>query len=256
MDVNATAAHWFAGLSLFALLVPCVHGEPASPAIRKTITVLSQQLMDALPVGAKPVWQHIVDDDALVIDEFGRRQTKADIVASLHPFPTGFSGSIEIRNAQVNLYDDTAVIVCEEYERETVFGQKFAVRYIGTNTFVRRQGQWKLLAMATVTLPTTPPKLQVAGLPMRDYPGVYRYGPGHAWTVALDADVLSYTTKPTGPAIALEPIAKDVFMEGNDEKNLLIFRRDASGQVVAMIERRKFNDLELVRESEMKRATQ
>jgi hypothetical protein len=37
-------------------------------------------------------------------------------------------------------------------------------------------------------------------------------------------------------------------MGGDDEKNLLIFRRDASGRVVELIERRKFNDLRLKRE--------
>jgi len=36
-------------------------------------------------------------------------------------------------------------------------------------------------------------------------------------------------------------------MEDNDERNLLIFRRDASGRVKALIERRKFNDLVLSR---------
>ncbi len=48
--------------------------------------------------------------------------------------------------------------------------------------------------------------------------------------------------------MALDAIAKDVFMGGDDEKNLMIFRRDESGQVVELIERRKFNDLRLKRE--------
>jgi hypothetical protein len=38
-------------------------------------------------------------------------------------------------------------------------------------------------------------------------------------------------------------------VEGGDEKNLLIFRRNASGHVVELIERRKFNDLKLKRDS-------
>jgi len=40
-----------------------------------------------------------------------------------------------------------------------------------------------------------------------------------------------------------------VFMGSDDERNLLIFRRDAGGKVVELIERRKFNDLHLRREA-------
>ena len=44
-------------------------------------------------------------------------------------------------------------------------------------------------------------------------------------------------------------VAHDVFMDDGDEKNLLIFRRDASGAIVSLIERRKFNDLLMQRGS-------
>ncbi|HEY3521786.1 MAG TPA: nuclear transport factor 2 family protein [Rhodanobacteraceae bacterium] len=223
------------------------HAEPASAQVRSEIVSLSQQLMDAIGDGRKDVWQHVAADDAIIVDEFGRRQGKKDIVDSLRPFPTGFSGSIEIRDPRVNAYGDTAVIECEEYERETVFGQKLVVRYIAVNTFVRRNGQWKLVAMEDVTLPTPPPKLAVTGLHLVDYAGTYRYGPDRAWTFSVHGDQLSYVTKSGRPAIAADPIARDVFMEDNDERNLLIFRRDTSGRVKALIERRKFNDLVLSR---------
>ncbi|HJU06929.1 MAG TPA: nuclear transport factor 2 family protein [Rhodanobacteraceae bacterium] len=232
-----------------AIMLPAhrADADPAPPQLRDEIVSLSQQLMDAIGEGRKDVWQRIAADDAVIVDEFGRRQGKKDIVDSLRPFPPGFSGSIEIRDPRVNVYGDTAVIECEEYERETVFGQKLVVRYIAINTFVRRNGEWKLVAMEDVTLPTPPPKLLVSGLQLSDYAGVYRYGPDRAWTFSVQGDRLSYTTKPGRPAIIAEPVAKDVFMEDNDERNLLVFRRDASGRVVALIERRKFNDLKLDR---------
>lgn len=234
--------------SLILLVAGKTSADPASPETRNEIVSLSQQLMDAIGEGRKEVWQRIASDDAVIVDEFGRRQGKKDIVDSLRPFPPGFSGSIEIRDPVVNVYGNTAVIECEEYERETVFGQKFVVRYIDTNTFVRRDGQWKLVAMEDVTLPTPPPKLAVSGLHLADYVGTYRYGPDRAWTFSIQDDRLSYTTKPGRPAIAAQPVAKDVFMEDNDERNLLVFRRDASGRVIALIERRKFNDLKLTRD--------
>ena len=42
-------------------------------------------------------------------------------------------------------------------------------------------------------------------------------------------------------------------MGSDDEKNLLIFRRDDAGSVTELIERRKFNDLQLTRRGESQR---
>jgi hypothetical protein len=220
----------------------------APKPLRDELLQITQALDDAIPKGEKAVWQSTLTEDAIIIDEFGRIAHKADTVASLHAFPNGFSGSIELRDPHAWQYGDTAILQVEEYERETVFGQNFVVRYEGLLTFVKQAGAWKLAGYEDVTLPAEPPKLAVAGLVLSDYTGTYRYAPKRAWTVSDNHGVLSYVTKPGGPTNVLEPIAKDVFMGSDDERNLLIFRRDAQGKVNAVIERRKFNDLRLVRE--------
>jgi len=234
-----------AGLSAFAT------GAAASTSsqTRDELVKLTQELMDAIPVGRADVWQRILAEDVVVIDEFGRRQTKKQAVDAIHPMPQGFSGSIEIRDPRLHAVGDTAVLSGEMYERESVFDQRLVVRYIFSNTFVRRDGRWQLLAAMDVTLPTQPPPLAVADLHPADYPGTYLYGPGRAYVVALDGDRLSYTTRAGGKATPLDAVAKDVFMDGGDERNLLVFRRAADGHVVELIERRKFNDLHLAREA-------
>jgi hypothetical protein len=210
---------------------------------------LTQELMDALPVGHADVWQRILADDAMIVDEYGRRQDKAEAVKSIHAFPQGFSGSIEIRDPQLRLHADVAVLNGEFYERESVFEQKLVVRYFFSNTFVRRDGAWQLLAANDVTLPTPPPELAVSNLKLDDYPAVYRYGPERAFTVAREGDALFYTTKAGGSRTGLQAVAKDVFMDTGDEKSLIVFRRDANGAITELIERRKFNDLHLTRVS-------
>jgi hypothetical protein len=219
----------------------------SNAAVQAQLVGLTQELMDALIPGKADVWQRILADDAIIIDEFGRIQDKADAVKSVHPFPQGLSGSIEIRDPKLRVHGDTAVLQGEFYEKESVFGQNLLVRYIFCNTFVNRGGKWQLLAATDVTLPTPPPALSVPGLALGDYPGTYRYGPGRAFTVATDDGKLVYTTKAGSPPTSLDPIAKDVFMSGGDERNLVIFRRDAAGQVSELIERRKFNDLHMSR---------
>lgn len=239
-------------LSVFAVVsgqAVSIRAADAPPPLRDELVRITQTLVDAIPKGDKTVWEHALADDAVIVDEFGRIAHKADMLASMRPFPAGFSGSIELRNPKVQQYVDTAVLQVEEYERESVFGQHFVVRYESLLTFVKQSGAWKLVGYEDVTLPAAPPKLAVSGLVLGDYPGTYRYAPGRAWTVSSAHGVLSYFTRPGGPANVLEPIAKDVFMGSDDERNLLIFRRGEHGKVDALIERRKFNDLRLTRDS-------
>ena len=219
----------------------------APKSLQDELLRITQSLVDALPTGNKDAWEKALVDDAVIIDEFGRIAHKADTVASIHAFPKGLSGSIELRDPHVQQYGDTAILQVEEYERETVFGQPLVVRYQSLLTFVKQAGAWKLAGYEDVTLPTEPPKLAVAGVAPGDYEGSYRYAPERTWKVSSEQGELRIVTRPGAQPNTLQPIGKDVFMGSDDERNLFIFRRGADGKVNALIERRKFNDLRLER---------
>ena len=239
-------------LAVFALpLLTCcfsLSAAEAPPALTRELVASTQALVDALPKGDKAPWQRLLTDDAVLIDEFGRVTHKADTIASLHPFPEGFSGSIELREPHATQHGNTATLQVEEYEQETVFGQKLTVRYQALLTFVKEGNDWKVAGYADVTLPTEPPRLVVRNIHADDYTGTYRYAPTRAWTVANTRGELSYTTHPGGTPNVLQPLGEDIFMGSDDERNLLIFHRGADGKVDEVIERRKFNDLTLLRD--------
>jgi hypothetical protein len=220
----------------------------APPKLRDAIVASAQALMSALGTDKSDIWQRTLADDVVILDEFGRRQGKADAVKDVRPFPPGFSGSIELRDAHVYQYGDTAILDCESFEKETVHDQKLVVRYKNIFTFVRQAGAWKLAALSAVTLPTPPPPLDVRDLRADDYVGTFRWGPDRVFIVTANAGKLSMASKAGGAQTALDPIAKDVFMQDGDERNLVIFRRNATGAVDELIERRKFNDLHARRE--------
>ena len=224
-------------------------GAEAPPAVRDQIIAATQGLFDALTEGKVDVWERTLADDAFIIDEFGRKQDKAAVLKDIRPLPAGFSGSIQIRSPHVRLYGDTAVIDYEAFEQEKVFDQQLVVRYIFSATFVQKEGSWKMGMLSGATLPTPPPALTVKDLRLEDYPGTYRYGPERAWIVSVSDGKLSFRTRADRPATALDPVAKDVFMDAGEEKNLIVFRRGAGGRVVELIERRKFNDLRMKREN-------
>lgn len=232
---------------LVLLACPPLWAAEAPAAVRDALVAVTQRLMDALPSGDQTAWAGEVTDDAVIIDEFGRVASKADMLAALHPFPAGVTGSISMRDPHAWLHGDSALLSVEEYERENYYGQVFVVRYRALLNFVQRDGRWQLAGAEDVTLPTAPPELAVPGLQPADYVGRYRYAPGRDWTVTLDHGVLGYATRPGGSVHGLQAVARDVFMGTDDERNLLVFQRDAQGKVVALIERRKFNDLHLQR---------
>jgi len=238
-------------LLLATLLLPlsALHAAPAPPTLRDELVAITQAWVDAIPTGRKDVWERTLADDAVLVDEFGRILHKREAVASLSPFPPEISGSIELRHPVLHAFGDTALLGVEQYERETFFGQHFVVRYQTLVTFVKQGGQWRIVGCADATIPTAPPKLQVAGWHPADYVGSYRYAPAHAWTFSVRDHALGYVTGPGRPFKPIEPIARDVFMGTDDERNLLIFRRDAAGHVNGLIERRKFNDLQLRRDA-------
>jgi hypothetical protein len=232
-------------VTLFA--VPAT-AKDATPQVRDAAVKLAQQLFDALATGDTALWARTMADDGVIIDEFGRRQGKAEFLKGLRPLPTGFSGSIENQKPTVREYGTTVVLDCENFEQESVHGQRLVVRYSSTLTFVREDSALTLVTLHSVTLPTQPPPLTVADLRLEDYPGVYRWGPDRAHTVSIIGPRLVFTTGAGAVPTLLDPIARDVFMDGGEERNLYIFRRGSDGRVVEVLERRKFNDLHMTRE--------
>jgi len=234
--------------ALATLLAAPAVAKDATPAVRDAAVRLSQQLFDALATGDTELWARSMADDGVIIDEFGRRQEKAEFIKGIRPLPAGFSGSIENRTPSVREYGNTVVLDCENYEQETVHSQPLVVRYWSTITFVRDGADLKLVSLQSVTVPTQPPLLAVPDLRLDDYPGVYRWGPDRAHTVSVIGPRLVFTTRDGGAPTLLDPIARDVFMDAGDERNLYIFRRGADGRVTEVLERRKFNDLRMTRE--------
>jgi hypothetical protein len=151
--------------------------KDAPPELRDAAVRLSQQLFDALATGDVALWN---------------------------------------RDLHVRGYGTAVVVDCEDYEQETVHGQRLVVRYLSTLTFVREAQDLTLVALQSVTLPTQPPVLSVPDLHLDDYPGTYRWGPDRAHTVAVRAGQLTFTTRAGGTPTGLDPIARDVFMDAGE----------------------------------------
>ena len=106
----------------------------------------TQEMMDAVAPGNPEPWRTYFAEDAMYFDEKGRAMDKAAVVKDVSPLPAGYSGNIKMSNAKSNILGDAAVLSYDLDETEVVFGQALRARYHGTDTWVRRNGQWQIIA--------------------------------------------------------------------------------------------------------------
>jgi hypothetical protein len=200
----------------------------------------SQELFDSLVTGNKEPWKKYYADDAIFFDEKGRNLDKAALVADISPLPNGYSGKITVGKAASRIIGDTAVISYDIDETETIFGQNLSARYHETDTWLRRNGVWQIVATQVLRYyedPATgkadPPKLVT-------FAGIYELAPGQTRTVTIDNGKL-YVER-NGKKEELLPETPDIFFRKGVEGRIL-FRTDAQGKVEALIDRRNNEDV-------------
>ncbi|TMP91164.1 MAG: nuclear transport factor 2 family protein [Verrucomicrobia bacterium] len=110
----------------------------------------TQELFDAVVKGNAEPWKKYFADDCIFSDEKGRTLGKAAPVADITPLPRGYSGTIKIAKAQSIIHGDTAILSYDLDETETVFGQNLTARYHSTDTWLRRNGTWQIVATKKV----------------------------------------------------------------------------------------------------------
>src|SRR5713226_10618005 len=115
---------------------------------------------------------------------------KAKLVADITPMPPGYSGSIKIDNVQSRILGDTAVLSYDLNETETIFGQNLTARYHVTDTWLRRNGEWKIIATQAHRYYEDPAVGKADPKKFADYTGTYELAPGQSRTVTAEGDKL------------------------------------------------------------------
>jgi hypothetical protein len=212
------------------------HAITEQELVRRT-----QELFDAVAGGDRRPWEKYLATDSMYFDETGRSTDKTALVAQQAPLPQGFSGSILVERAQSRILRDTAVLSYDLDETETVFGQKLKARYHATDTWVRRNGDWQIVAGQVFRYyeDPAPGGLDLKKIP--DYVGTYELAPGKTLVVTLQAGSV-FLQKTGKPQELLIPEAPDIFFRKGVEGRQ-VFRRDDSGRVEAVLDRRNNEDI-------------
>jgi len=202
----------------------------------------THEIYAAIPIGDREVWDRWLAEDFLLLDRDGKTMDREAVLADFAPLPPGIELELDIAELTTRqLGDDAAMVVFLIRETETIFGQTLHVDYRTGLTFARRNGEWTLVAFQYVELPRDAAPVEVAPARLRAYVGTYAADDATRFEVTLDGDRLA-GRREGRPPVELVPESDGVFyIPGTEFRK--IFVRNAAGEVVEMLDRRKGTDV-------------
>lgn len=215
--------------------------QPASQT-EQELRSIAQQLLDAIASGDKAVWERYLADTCLIRDENGGLSTKAELLKQLNPLPEGYVGKIQITEARVQDYGEVAIITHMDREELKLFGQTLITRFTSTDTYLRRNGKWQMIASQISVLPSELTPQPVTLEKMKAVTGKYELTPGIVYDVTLEEGHL-FGQRTDRPKEELFAENETTYFRKGNPRGVKIFVKDENGQVIKMIDRRDNVDL-------------
>ena len=133
-----------------------------------------------------------------------------------------------------------ATLSYDANETETIFGQNLSARYHVTDTWLRRDGNWQIVASQAHRYYEDPAVGKTDPKKFPDFIGAYELGSGQTRTIIAEGD--SLFVERSGKKDQLFPEASELFFRKGIEGRIL-FRYDKNGKVDALIDRRNNEDV-------------
>src|SRR4029434_6725007 len=211
-----------------------------APITQDELIPRTQELYDAIVPGNQAPWKRYFADDCIFSDEKGRTFDKTKLIADITPLPAGYSGTIKIGNVQSRIIGDTAILSYDANETETIFGQNLTARYHITDTWLRREGEWQIIASQAHRYYEDPAIGKADPRKFADFVGRYELAAGQ--TRAVFAEGGRLFVERNGKKEELFPETSELFFRKGVEGRIL-FRDDKDGKVDALIDRRNNEDV-------------
>jgi ketosteroid isomerase-like protein len=185
--------------------------------------------------GDKGTFDRIVADDFSGTDESAVLRNKAqEKELVIAPPPGGIKVSLTNEDVQVRIYGDTAIVtgrIVQEAERVGQDSFGFQSRF--TDTFLKRQGRWQVVARHYSRIPLERTAIKVDPKIYDAYVGEYEIATNIVFHVSKEGDKLMSQTTGQPKAEMLPESETGFFVKGIPAQ--FIFIRDEKGQVARMI---------------------
>jgi ketosteroid isomerase-like protein len=203
------------------------------------LRALTEARFAANAAGDRAFYERLLAPNAVVVLPKHAPQTKREYLDEEFGQRTGPStgpkATMSDFRAQVD--GDTAVVTYKETEPTQVGEQVFEVRTERLDTYVRRDGGWRLLSMAIVEAPSWPDVAAIDGRLLDEYAGTYRVAPAVDVVITNEGGHLMQAMmgQPKGE---LFPENATTFFDRTDSPLArTVFERDITGRVVAQVYR-------------------
>ncbi|MBV9900010.1 MAG: DUF4440 domain-containing protein [Alphaproteobacteria bacterium] len=235
--------------ALFACLTATVLAASAAPALasdQDEMQAIVQTLMSAVAPGDAAPWRKYLDDSFVYVTEGDEIQTKAQLLKDFAPLPKGVTGSIRITQYKATVFGDFAIATHIDEEREHIYGQDLAPRYLTTDTWRRTPDGWRLVMQHVKVVLDEPPAQVLPEALLDDYAGTYA-AEGLSIRLRRDGDHL-LAERDGRPAQVWKAEARDVFFVPGRPRERRVFQRDASGRISGYADRREAHDIMMTRQ--------
>jgi hypothetical protein len=202
----------------------------------------TQELMDAVGAGARPVWERYLDAAAVYTDESGSVMSRSEMLANIKPLPQGVSGKINVLDFKVALHGSTAVTTHLDDEHETYHGHELHCQYRTTDTWVKTNAGWRIVAGQVLALRTDPPAVALTQRQMEEYTGRYALTPGIVYEIRSNGAVLQ-GQRTGGKPETLQAEVPDMLFTGGKPRYRKVFLRGPDGRINGFAERREAWDI-------------
>ncbi|HET9447258.1 MAG TPA: nuclear transport factor 2 family protein [Steroidobacteraceae bacterium] len=201
-----------------------------------------QEMLDAVAPGDGKVWERYLHERVLRVDETGTVHTKKELLAEFTPLPPGLVGRIAIDRFRMETHGDVAVVAYEIQEHLDYHGQILRSRFRVTDTWLKTEQGWRLLAEQVAAVLKDPPSIKLTQQQLCEYSGAYSLTAEIGTTIQCTQDGLQAERTGRPPSQYLAEV-KDVFFVAGQPRTRRIFVRDAAGKVVAFVDRREGEDV-------------
>jgi hypothetical protein len=234
---KATCLVLLASHSLIAVVL--AEETQQANSVQQELVNFERDRLAAFAKDNKEAFARMVADEATITHGFGNVMTKTEEMAVMRPStPERPLPALSIEDPKVQFYGDAAVMTGSLVETARDGRRELVLRF--TNTYVRREGGWRLVAGQLTTLSRERAIAKVDPGSYSTYLGQYRNPSGRILTILSEGDKLMVELG--GEKAELFPEADGQFFM-KDADVLLVFVKDEQGKVVRLINRRPNGDV-------------
>jgi ketosteroid isomerase-like protein len=173
-------------------------------------------------------------DELSIASTEGRIASKEVVLGNMKRGPEGVTRLFRLEQMRVRVVGDTAIVTAINNIGVQIGNQERKGKVRFTDTYVRRQGNWQLLASHSSRMPLERQAAKVDPKIYDAYVGEYELGPGLSVTVTREGDRLMTQTSGQPEKGEVFPESETTFFYRGSNASV-IFHKDTTGKVTHMV---------------------